>query len=313
MKTSIHFVVQLGFTILAIFCIGSMPYLLFKMDGLLTVQKMIDNGDLLNGSFLAFDIDFYWSQYFHHIWDSFIQIFHFNKMTYYDREVQPLFPEFWIRYIYSMKILVSSLFIAFTLSVSITIAIMMLPGKIKTLIERFLDLIQSIPDIFYLIFFQILTIVIYVHTHIMLFQFMEWYNQIYGLPIIILTIVPTIQLVQYLLLDFNSELREPYFEFAKAKGMGSFRVLIVHVLRNALIAFLRHTNKIFLFSLSNLIMIEVLLSMHGFANFLFKYGPISPDIIPLGLLMLVLPFFLVFFFGRQAAQKWAHEGWGEER
>ncbi|MFC4619905.1 ABC transporter permease subunit [Camelliibacillus cellulosilyticus] len=291
-----RFLFQILLTILIAFVLGSLPYLAFNMDGLMTVQRMIDSGELDNAMFLGFDFEWNWGRFIHHMLTSVVNIFHLSSMTYYDHNlIKPLFPEYFLRYLYSMKILVASLGSAFCLSVVITIMIIMMPVPVKRLIKTALQAVQSIPDLFYLIFLQLASIAIYETFHVLFFEVAEYDREIYLLPIIVLTFFPTLQMIQYLIANFEQEISEPYVTLAQAKGLHRWRILLIHVLRNAIATFLAHLKTIFWFALSNLIMVEVLLNMKGFISFLFEYGPLTPEMYTYGLIMLVVPFMMFFF------------------
>lgn len=300
LRFTLHFIL----TIVMAFLLGSLPYLFFNMKDLMGVKQMLDSGELNNTMYLGIDPHFQPDLFFHHVYESFINVFHISSVTYYAHGVyEHLFPVFLVRYLYSIRILILSLILAFCLSVLISTLVMASPNLIKRLIKTAIQAIQTIPDIFYLILFQILVITIYSKTHILLFQVAQYDREIFVLPIIILTILPTLQMTQILILNFEDEINEPYVEFAESKGLKKWRVLFIHILRNALASFLAHLKTIFWFALSNLIMVEILLNMQGFINFLFEYGPMTPDLFTYGLIMLVVPFLIIFFVVQQFVNK----------
>ncbi|MGV3489669.1 MAG: ABC transporter permease subunit [Tuberibacillus sp.] len=297
---TLRFTIQFIITILMAFLLGSLPYMFFDMKGLMVIKQMLDSGELNNTLFLGLDPYFRVDIFFNHVCASFMNLFHLSTVTYYAHGIdKKLFPMFFDKYLYSIRILIASLGLAFCFSILLTMLIMMSPQPAKRVIKTVIQAIQSIPDIFYLILFQILVITIYSKTHFLLFEIAQYDQRIYALPIIILTILPTLQMTQILILNFEDEMDEPYVEFAVSKGLKKWRVLFIHIFRNALASFLTHLKTIFWFALSNLIMVEVLLNMDGFVNFLFEYGPLTPDIMSYGLIMLVVPFLIIFFIAQQ--------------
>jgi peptide/nickel transport system permease protein len=301
---TLRFTLQFFLTIIIAFLLGSLPYLFFDMKGLIGIQQMLDSGELQNTLFLGLDPYVRFDVFFSHVWLSLKDVFHLTSITYYAHGVyKDLFPTFFNRYLYSIRILIISLGLAFCISVFITVLIMAAPKRVKQLVKILVQAIQTIPDVFYLILFQVLVITIYTKTHILLFQTAQYEQQIYFLPIFIMTILPTIQMIQILIINFEDEINEPYVEFATSKGLRRWRVLFVHVFRNALASFLSHLKTIFWFALSNLIMVEIVLNMKGFIHFLFEYGPLTPDTMTYGLIMLVLPFLIIFFIAQQIVNK----------
>ncbi|MFC4619908.1 ABC transporter permease subunit [Camelliibacillus cellulosilyticus] len=202
------------------------------------ISEIRNADDVVVGVTYAAPLEPSWPDYFKQLGPSLHSIFHLSDITFIDSgRTYALLPELLHRYIYSMTSLGASLLIAFFLSLILALVVMMLPGKVRSGVKAIFQAIQSIPDIFYLIFFVLATIVLYEKTHLLLFEITEFDKQIYGLPIVLLTFFPTLQITQYLIINMEDEWAEPYAEFAGAKGLCKGRVVAIHVLRNALITF----------------------------------------------------------------------------
>ncbi|MFC4619907.1 hypothetical protein ACFO4N_14435 [Camelliibacillus cellulosilyticus] len=60
---------------------------------------------------------------------------------------------------------------------------------------------------------------------------------------------------------------------------------------------------IFWFALSNLIMVEILLNMHGLMNFIFQHGLKQPEIIVISLVMILIPLVILFFIADETIRR----------
>jgi peptide/nickel transport system permease protein len=296
MRTGIKFVVTILLTVVCAFLVGELPYFFFDVDKMQVYDITINDQVVGVGYIAAFDPS--WPAYFKQFAPSIHDLLNLSHYTYISNGYNyHLLPDLFIRYFYSMKILISSLLLAFVISIILTLLIMMAPLQIRKIVKFIFQGLQAIPDLFYLLLIIVGVIILYEKTHWLFFEIAQYDDKIYGLPILILTFIPTLQIMQYLILDMENELDEPYVEFAKGKGLKKGWILTVHVARNAFITFLVHLKTIFWYALANLIMIEVLLNMSGLMSFLFFRGLKNPEIITISLIMVVLPLVILFFIG----------------
>lgn len=293
-----RFLLTLVVTMVCVFLVGEMPYFFFDI-GKMQVDPIKNIAGAIVGVNYIADLAPSWPAYFKQFIPSLHEMLHPTTMTYLSfGTIKPLFPELLEKYFYSMKILGGALLCAFFISVILTIGIMMLPNWFRKAVKALMGALQAVPDIFYLLFFIVLIITFYEKTHLLIFQIAQYNTKIYGLPIFILTFLPTIQIMQYLVVDMEYELSEPYVEFAGAKGLKKGRIIVVHVFRNAIITFLTNLKTIFWFALTNLIMVEIILNMNGIMSFLFYYGLKTPEVLTVSLLMIVVPFVILFYIGQ---------------
>ncbi|MGV3487194.1 MAG: ABC transporter permease subunit [Tuberibacillus sp.] len=293
----------IALTAICCFLVGEMPYFFFDISKMTVNPLTNEFGAVVSVSYLA-NLEPSGLAYAKHLIPSLQEILHPGQMHYYllDKS-EPLFPTVMVKYFYSMKILMGALLCAFFISVVLTMLILMLPPWARKIIKAAMNAIQAIPDIFYLLLFIVLIITFYEKTHILVFDIAEYDKKIYGLPILILSFIPVIQIMQYLIVDMEDELSEPYVELASSKGFSKGRILVVHVLRNALVTFLAQLKTIFWFALTNLIMVEILLNMNGLMSFLFFYGLKTPEVIVISLSMVVLPFVILFYLGKWLSER----------
>jgi peptide/nickel transport system permease protein len=195
----------------------------------------------------------------------------------------------WDRYLYSMTIFAISLFIAVILSYLFMIIFHVSPKKIKRIILSLSTLIESLPDAFIIISLQLLVILIYKKTNILVAQIAVFEEDIYLLPIICLSIIPTFLLFKAIMFLLKEEESKLYIDLAKMKGLTSLRIFLVHTFRNVLYSLFYRSKIIFSFMLSNLFLIEVVFNMDGALQFLLRAR--GPEFI-VAAVLLFTPFFL---------------------
>jgi peptide/nickel transport system permease protein len=289
---------SIGFflTIMGFFMIGSLPYLFFRMDALREIVVMLDTGQLRNTLFIYETMDIYVKEYLFHMYETVKDIFNIAQYKYYSYgNYYSLFPQFWDDYKYSMVILGGSLILGLTVAIVITFILMLLPIKLRNIVSKLMYILESFPDILIIFLLQYCFILIYQKTNVLVFDIYSFGDkQPFALPIICLSIFPTIFMSRYLLQVFQEEDNRHYVELAKGKGLKRSRILLVHVLRNCLITLLGQGRVFFWLALSNLLIMEIIFMMNGFLNFMLINGPKNPEIVTFGLIMIYVPFFLFF-------------------
>ncbi|KZE69047.1 hypothetical protein AWM68_01915 [Fictibacillus phosphorivorans] len=297
----IRFGFQLVLTFIGILLIVSLPYLFFNIDRQLAVLLSIDKGLIKNTWFLYDSIEVNWLRYFDHINVLIHQFFTFSNPQYYDHgEYVPLFPELWNLYGRSLFMLITALFLGLGISIVCTFLIMKLGSLGRRLSQMGLFIFESLPDIFIILLLQYGVIFIFKKTGILLFNIADFYNNSAAvLPVLCLSVLPTVFLTKYLLLFFQNEEKELYVDLALGKGLSRNYVLLVHILRNALISLFNHFKTIFWLTLSNLFVLEILFNIKGVMKFITTFSPMTPDITVYVLLFFFIPyvlFFIVFEF-----------------
>ncbi|BCB03913.1 ABC transporter permease subunit [Bacillus sp. KH172YL63] len=221
----------------------------------------------------------------------------------------PLIEAFQHTYGYSFTILISSFLIAVLFSGLMSYCIMFMPQRGYRYTMKMLNVLDALPEVFIVVSFQILIIWLYKKTDILFFNIYAFNDErSYVLPIICLSILPIVYLVKQFLFQLKEEESKPYVEFSYAKGFRKAYTMWVHLFRNVWIHFFLHLKPIFLLMLSNLFVIEILFNINGFMMLLFQASTTSGAAFFLGMMMIFVPFFLVFHIGAIVLEKWLKGG-----
>ncbi|MFD1737196.1 ABC transporter permease subunit [Bacillus salitolerans] len=222
-----------------------------------------------------------------------IKLFFSNplEITYYASGVErTLLPSMLGPYLYSLTILISALILSIIFSVLLSYIQVILPRRLSAYYKSFITVLNSAPDVLIIVLLQLLIIAIYKKTDILLFNIISLYdNPTYVLPIICLSIAPTIHLTKMVSLYINEEKNKNYILLAKGKGFSSHRVILIHILRNVLLKIVSHFRSHFVFMLSNLFVLEYIFNIYGITNFLYKYGTANSEVLTVGLILICLP------------------------
>ncbi len=287
---------QFLLAIIGIFIMGSLPYLLFDIEVLLKIKELLDSGRLKDTSFLYQPITLHTNDYKNAIASTINNLLNVDDWRYLDyRNMEkPLFPFFQELYITSLKYLSLALVLSFSLSIIFTYSIMLLNNRAKAVIKFFFFIIESLPDLFVILGLQLFVIWFYKKTHILLFNFVSSFgDDAFMLPLLVLSFLPTIYMTRYLLLSFEDEFQSLYVEMAKGKGLTRSEILIKHIFRNAFASFVFHFKTIFWFTLSNLLIIEIVLNNNGMLRFVWINCGRNPELLTLSMLFIFVPFFFV--------------------
>ncbi|EOO33670.1 ABC transporter permease subunit [Bacillus mycoides] len=204
-----------------------------------------------------------------------------------------LLPNLLESYFYTLTIIISAFFIAVFLSVVLANFTFYLPKRIQSTISKSLNTIEAIPDLFLIISVQLIIISIYKNTNwLITIPFSTITNKTYFLPIVTLSILPTIYLYKINLLNYKNEMSNDYIDLAIAKGMKHFYILKQHVLLNASISIFYNAKSIMLLMISNSIILEFLFNSFGLFRFLISHQ--NPEIISIGILLFMIPFYFLF-------------------
>ncbi len=297
---------QFILALIGIFLLGSLPYLLFDIEVMLKIKDLLDSGRLKDTSFLYQTISLRTVDYLEAITSTINGIIHPSEWVYIDSRniVKPLFPNFQGLYITTLKYLSLALLLSFVLSMIFTYTIMLLNNKVKAGVKFFFFVIESLPDLFVIISLQLFVIWFYKKTNILLFNFSSSYGtEAILLPLIILSFLPTIYMTRYLLVTYEGEFQSQYVELAKGKGLTVSEILIIHIFRNAFASFIYHFKTIFWFTLSNLLIVEIVLNNNGMLKFVWQNCARNPELLTLCMLLIFLPFFFVMSILKSLVKK----------
>lgn len=237
-------------------------------------------------------IGFFLFPFFETIYQNTVTLFHPEQWTFQGRDKSyPLFPMLWDRYFYTMTIFSISLIIAILTAHLFMIIIHFVPKRAKKLLISFSSLMEALPDAFIIVSLQVLVIFYYKKTNVLLAHVAVYIENIYLLPIICLSIIPTFLLLKTILFLIEEEQAKLYTDLAKVKGLSSIRILVVHTFRNVLYSLFYRSKIIYSFMLSNLFLIEVIFNMNGALQYLL-HAKGAEFVITATLLF--TPFFLLF-------------------
>lgn len=173
------------------------------------------------------------------------------------------------KYFYTMTILSVSLFIVILIGMFVATTIMLMPLSFRKRLGGFIDFTTTAPDLLIVFLLQYLVIFLFKTFHIKLFQLYGGnYTEPYIMPIVIVSFVPTIFLVQFLLKEFANEEQQDYVLFAIAKGTPLKTIYTKHIIRNIIPLLLIHLRIIIWFLLSSIIVVEYLFNIHGYVDVL---------------------------------------------
>lgn len=225
-------------------------------------------------------------------------LFHTSSLTITNEanNTYPMFPAFWEPYFYSMSIFLSAFLLSVLLGILLAYLTHLLPARWSKFIIRATNLLESTPDIFILIVIQYSVIFILKETGVLLFPIVGSQEKVYFLPIVTLSILPTIMLFRIIYLLVNDEYSKPYVDLIKSRGVSKHSIFFIHILRNISFSLLNHAKSIILFLLSSLIVFERLFNIYGITHFILSFSQM--DVICFSLIMFYLPVFLLLILIR---------------
>ena len=202
-----------------------------------------------------------------------------------------MFPIFWEPYFYSMRIFLAALAVTFFTGFLLAFLTSLLPRKLSSFIYKIFTFFESIPDLLILLIIQYGTIVYYKKTGILLFDVAGYDEKVFALPIITLSILPTLLLYRIIFMLMEEESVKNYVEFAQSKGFSKNYIILKHIIQNLLFSVLNHFKSIILLILSTLIIFERLFNVYGITHFIMSYPQM--EVICLSLIMFYLPVFIL--------------------
>lgn len=216
-----------------------------------------------------------------------------------------IFPGIFEKYFYSMTIVLGALVIGLFFAILFTFGATLLPRFLKRLVYGILTVFESVPDLLIVLSLQMFIIYIYQKTGWLISNVTVVYDdKIYLVPILVLSVLPTIQLFKITFLLLEEEKYKPYVNVAKSMGLGDYYILIRHVFRNVLFNLFLYFKTIFVFLLSNLFIVEYIFNIHGLMRIM-----LSPNtfVFLISTILIAVPFLYVF----ELAQWMIHKSTGE--
>ncbi|WP_036605111.1 ABC transporter permease subunit [Paenibacillus assamensis] len=126
-------------------------------------------------------------------------------------------------------------------------------------------LFQSIPDFLLILIYQWIILNYFPFIHI----FAEEGWEAWVFPSLLLSIYPTFYIARITSASIAAQEGLLYIKVAQAKGLSRTRVMYKHVLKNCMSTILSHLSALFVYMLSNLLIIEYFSNFPGAANRLF--------------------------------------------
>ncbi|XQY93969.1 ABC transporter permease subunit [Metabacillus sp. HB246100] len=230
-------------------------------------------------------------------------LFHFKEMTFQIKGVEyKVYPYILDGVVYSLILLISALVVAYIASILLTLLTMQFSRRVREKIKLMILFLESLPDILVVLLLQLVIILIYKQTDVLLMKVVTvGDSQALLLPILCLALLPTIQLYRYTIHLYEEELKKDYILLGRAKGMRHTFLLVKHILRNTVVSLFFNLKKTIWFMLSTLVVVELLFGVIGITYFLTYY--MAPEIFVFVLLFLFVPIFLFYHVIREIIER----------
>jgi peptide/nickel transport system permease protein len=195
-------------------------------------------------------------------------------------------------YQYTMTILVASLLLVIFLAMFFSVMVILAPLKVRDRLKGVINFFEAIPDLLVIYLFMFFVITLYKTTGLKFLQLYGVFGKVpYFVPIMTVSFLPFLLLLQFLIKVIIDEESQHYVLYAKAKGIGRIRILLVHILRNIFSLSLLQLRTIVWLLLSNIYLIEHIFNINGFTKqfefILFRGGDFASLVVCI--LMLIIP------------------------
>ncbi|XKK33990.1 ABC transporter permease subunit [Bacillus sp. A17A.1] len=201
----------------------------------------------------------------------------------------------WEPYSYSIIILLASTFLTILCATVLAFCYLLSSSKIKKVIERCLILIESIPDLLLIFASQLFFVWLYKQIGLNIVNIYAYGgNQAYFLPIISMSVVPTLHFFRIMVLFLLDEQQKPYVDFAYSKGLSKRYIIFVHLFRNIIYHLFNHLQSTFLFMISSLLLVEAAFNINGYMSFILKPGVLTPLTLVWWIALMFIPVYFVF-------------------
>lgn len=166
----------------------------------------------------------------------------------------------------SLKLIIPAILIGFFFGIIKGVFDFLVKGKRVGVGSGTTWMMLSIPDLFFMIFLQLLLMFLYqigLFPHVDLYGHEKIDNQIVG--IIFLAIYPLFFIANITYTSLVEEEKMDYINTARSKGVSYFKIVNLHMLKNALQKIIVNSNTLTLYVLSNLFIVEYLSNYRGAA------------------------------------------------
>jgi len=170
-------------------------------------------------------------------------------------------------YQYTMTILIVSLVSIILIAMVVAIFIMLSPEKLKDRLKSGINFFEAVPDLLVIFLFQFFVITLYRATGLKFLQLYGVFGEKpYFVPIVTVSFLPLFLLLQFLLQVITEEQNQLYVHYAKAKGIGRLRILLVHMIRNVFPLIVLQLRTVIWVLLSNIYLVEFMFNINGFTR-----------------------------------------------
>jgi peptide/nickel transport system permease protein len=170
-------------------------------------------------------------------------------------------------YRYSMTIVFISLLLVISFGMVTAILIQNAPKKLRNTFKKVINFFEGVPDLLIIFLFQFFVITLYQSTGIKFLQLYGIFGQKpYFVPIITISCLPVLFLIQFLIKVLEEEEVKDYVLYLKAKGLSQFNILVVHMLRNIFPLFIIQLRTSIWIILSNIYLLEYMFNIQGFTK-----------------------------------------------
>ncbi len=202
----------------------------------------------------------------------------------------PLFPEIWDVVINTLGMLLISFAASFVIAVTFGWILELLPASFKRTALRISELLEALPDLFFVFCIQLAVVWIYKKTGFLAANpFTSSKEPSFLLPVITLSIVPAIYLFKMQLTLSQVEIEKDYIIFARSKGLANSHVIFHHLIKNTLRELSIHLPFIMLLLFSQMIILEYLFNLNGIIQILLSEQPAATRAIML--MLIAIPLF----------------------
>ncbi len=138
----------------------------------------------------------------------------------------------------------------------------------------------SVPDLVFIVFIQMTLMYLNMKGIITGLSLYSAGNpEAVVMNVIYLSVFPMFYLANVTFQALSDENGAEYIRTARAKGVSSYKLLYIHMLRNGMAKIFVHTNTVVLYLLSNLFVIEYLTQYKGAAYYFKEYVTVSTKIV----------------------------------
>lgn len=207
-------------------------------------------------------------------------------------------------YFNSIIIILGALALSMIVSVLFAYIFHIIADPFKKTIRGALFILESMPDVLIVLLSIQFFIWIHKRTGLVIDIYEYGDKTIYFMPILALSSIPTLFLFKYMITSIDDEKNRDYYLFSQAKGLAEGYIFFNHLFRNILLTLIEYYKNIFLYMISSLLILEIILMLNGIMSFVKVYGIGDFRILMWVLIMIYFPLYLLVRIGEFIVNKW---------